>query len=1088
MKLTLILLIVNILQVTANTFAQNLTLKKSNANLTEVFKEIRKQSGYDFFYSDKLLKKSNPVSINVKDENLINILNEIFNKQPLKYSIKGTTIILKEKKNYNEVFIKNEQNYVLSGKVTDINGFPLIGVTVYAFKSKSKTKTDHEGVYQLPLTQATDSIRFSYLGYGSQTFVIRNQKILNVKLEQSENQMQQVVVTGIYSRPKESFTGSATTYTGKELKSIGTQNIIQSLKTLDPVFAVIENNQFGSDPNQLPNLEIRGKSSVVGLRDEFGTDPNQPLFILDGFETTLRTIVDLDMERVATVTILKDAASTAIYGSKAANGVVVIETKQPIPGQLRVSYNSNFNVSSPDFSSYNLMNAQEKLQFELLAGRYSYDFWDDAAIEKLELYNKRLAEVERGVDTYWLNEPIRTGINQRQSIYAEGGDANMRYGIGANYNGIQGVMKESKRNTISGNVDLMYRKNKFIFSNKLMVNHSNFSNPLVPFSSYSRANPYYKKQNEEGLIDKWLENSDIEQTENPLWNDHLNSRNVGKENGFNNNFSAEYALIPSLRFRARFGLTNTFDDSDNFISPENTVFDEIDPLLKGTLTYRTNNYLKYEGELSATYGALIKQNHRINAVFAGNLNSSSSKLYGFTAQGFSKGDYTTVAFAKGYQENGRPTYNENIFRSNSIYGNLGYAFMDRYLFDVNYRLNGSSVFGTNKRFTNTWSTGLAWNLHEESFIKNIKAIELLKLRASIGNPGNQNFDGFQTFTTYMFSNSSASYFGEAVSLAALGNPNLKWQVTLDKNIGLDLSLLNRRLNLNLDYFNKVTDPLLISIGVPSSIGVNSVLTNLGEQQSKGFNGMLVYSPILDLAKRKIWSLRANFRTESSKIDKIGNLLDKFNEGEQNLSLRRYYDGANPDALWTVKSAGIDPSTGKEIFIKKDGTYTFDYNYDDEIIVGINRPKIEGTIGSSFTYKGFSANIDFRYRYGGQAFNSALFNKVENLDLQDLRYNQDKRALYDRWQKPGDKSLYKGISLKDVTPMSSRFVQDNNSFSLESLRLGYEFDGDWIKRAHLRSLRLNAYMNEMFVISTIKTERGIDYPFARTVSFSASISF
>ncbi|MBL1409428.1 SusC/RagA family TonB-linked outer membrane protein [Sphingobacterium faecale] len=1090
MKLTVILLTFNILSVTANTFAQHLSIRKKNASLVEVFKEIRKQSGYDFLYSDKLIKHAVPVSVDLQNSPITNVLKEVFSEQPFHYTIQGTTIVVKAKfpSIVQTTVDNNIQQKTVTGLVTDLSGSPLVGATVTARKSRVQSITDRRGQFTIILHEESDSLRITSLGYKPKTIFTTGARALHIKLESTDTKVQDVIVTGVYSRSKESFTGSATTYTGQELKAVANTNIIQSLKTLDPVFAVLENNQFGSDPNRLPDLEIRGKSSVVGLKEEFGVDPNQPLFVLDGFETSLRTVMDLDMERVASITILKDAASTAIYGSKAANGVVVIETKQPLPGQLRISYNSNFNISVPDFSSYNLMNAAEKLQFERLAGRYDFDYWEASNIAKWQLYNQRLEDVNKGFDTYWLNEPIRTGINQRQTIYAEGGDAHMRYGIGANYNGITGVMKNSKRNTFSGNVDLLYRKDKFQFSNKLTINHTNSSDPSVPFSAYSRANPYYKKTNDEGFVEKWLYNSTLEQVENPLWNASLNSRNQMQGNSINNNFAAEYSPLQSLRVRARLGVTKSIDETDSFTSPENSSYDKTDPLLRGSLTYKNNSSFQYEGELTTTYGTVLRDKHRINAVAGGRLSSMSSLLNGYTAQGFSKGDYVTAAFAKRFPENGRPAYSESTSRSNSAYLNTGYSFEDRYLMDVTYRLSGSSVFGSNKRYSNTWSTGLAWNMHHETFMKAVPWINLLKIRGSIGNPGNQNFNAYQTYTTYMFANSTTPYFGEAVSLIGLGNPDLKWQTTLDKNVGIDATFLSRKLNFNLDYFQKVTDPLLINVGVPSSLGVNTVLTNLGEQQSRGFNGTVTYSPIYDPVNRKIWSFRYNFRTEHSKIDKIGNALDKFNETGRNKNLNRYYDGANPDALWTVVSEGIDPSSGMEIFVNKNGIYTLDYNFEDEVQVGIGRPKIEGTFGTSFTYKGFSANIDFRYRYGGQAFNNALFNKVENITLSALRYNQDRRALYDRWQKPGDIAPFKGISLTNSTPMSSRFVQDDNSISLESFRVGYEFTGDWMKRSRIRSLRVNAYMNELFVISSIKTERGIDYPFARTVAFSTSISF
>ena len=286
--------------------------------------------------------------------------------------------------------------------------------------------------------------------------------------------MEEVVVNGIFTRKKESFTGSTTTFTSKELKMVGNQSVLQSLKTLDPSFAIIENNEFGSDPNHLPNIEIRGKSSIVGLTDEYETDPNQPLFILDGFESDLETINDLSMDRVQSITVLKDAAATAIYGSKAANGVVVVETKLPAMGSLRVNYNGNLQLTFADLSDYNLMNSYEKLTFERLAGCYRL-IDDEGNIldeEQDQIYNDLMKEVARGVDTYWMNEPLRFATTHKHTLSIEGGDATFRYGAGLSYGKTEGVMKGSDREVMNGNIRLIYRKGKLSFTNNLNINYS----------------------------------------------------------------------------------------------------------------------------------------------------------------------------------------------------------------------------------------------------------------------------------------------------------------------------------------------------------------------------------------------------------------------------------------------------------------------------------------------------------------------------------------------------------------------------------------------------------------------------------------
>ena len=398
--------------------------------------------------------------------------------------------------------------------------------------------------------------------------------------------------------------------------------------------------------------------------------------------------------------------------------------------------------------------------------------------------------------------------------------------------------------------------------------------------------------------------------------------------------------------------------------------------------------------------------------------------------------------------------------------------------------------------------GLAWNLHNEPFLRDAKWMNLFKIRASIGNPGNQNFSSYQSITSYSFNTWMQSSFGTSVLIDAIGNPNLKWQKTLDKNIGVDIALLGNRLNFNMDYFVKDTDPLLVYITVPSSVGITSVGTNMGSQLTKGINGTVKYSPIYRPSERINWTLSVNFRWQKARYENIGNSLEKLNEAnreegdvsgdgsyrDKNTSLTRYYDGGDPNSLWAVRSLGIDPSTGREVFMKKDGTYTFEYDVKDEVIVGNSQPKLEGVLGSTLYYKGFSFSFYFRYKLGADVFNNAMYTKVENISESSLKYNQDKRALYDRWQKAGDRAQFKGISLTETTKISSRFVQREDVLSGESISAGYDFNPKGLAKFGVSAIRLQANMNDIFRVSSVKEERGIDYPFARTMSMSLSVTF
>ncbi len=978
----------------------------------------------------------------------------------------------------------------ITGQVLDADGEPLPGVTVLNPSTKKGTATDMNGMFAIP--GGAQTLTFTYIGKKPVTVKAVPGKPVKVTLADDAETMKEVVVTGIVTKDKNSFTGSASTFSGEELKMIGVQNPIASLAALDPAFNVLTNELAGSDPNHMPDINIRGKSSVIGDRDDLVNDPNQPLFIVDGFESNLETVYNLDLNRIESMTILKDAASTAIYGSKAANGVVVVETVKPKAGQLRFNYSGSATVSFPDLDSYNLMNASEKLEFERLAGRYKSSGGANGDILAADMYNQRLAEVASGVDTYWLSVPLRTGWNQKHNVYVDGGSNGFMFGIGANYNGITGVMKDSSRDSYGGSLDLTYRHDKLLFTNKFTAQYTSTTDPVVAFSEYASANPYYKKYDENGEVTRWLQNDEFAKAANPLYDASLNSRIKSSTLLLTNYFTAEYNPIKQFRVRAKFGLTHSNKDGENFTSPKATRYEGLDATLKGQFTSTNLKSTNYSGSITAIY-AEVFGDHRVNVAADFNMQENHSLNQGYSVTGFPEGNYTYPSFANGYPEGGKPTYYESTTRSTNLLGSVNYAYDNRYLLDANYAQSGSSVFGSSKKFKDTWSVGLGWNIMNESFFRNaFPSVSMLKLRASIGNPGNQGFDSARSLIIYQFLYNSFNYFGNSTVIQQFGNRNLKWQNTIDRNIGLDFN--TDRWRVEVDYYDKTTDPLLIGISVPPSTGITGNWnTNLGVQKSKGLLASAQYYIYRKLSERLTWSVRATLRHEDIKLDDLDGALEDLNRVGKNSTTKRYYDGADPDAIWAVRSAGIDPANGRELFIKKDGTYTYDFDVEDEVIVGNSRSKYEGAIGSSFNWRGLSVSFSFNYKWGGKSFNRDLFNKVENLSGSQINYNQDKRALYNRWQKPGDMAQFKDIANSLVTPtysaspISSRFVQRNNSITLQSLNVSYDFY-EIARQMRLESLRLSLYANDLFWITTIKQERGTAYPFTRSFTFALSFSF
>ena len=1096
----MLFLLMTFVSLTATALGQRTTIKLDNVDLQVAFNEIKQKMGYTFVYNDQVVKNVGKVSVNVTSSDIKYILAKCLEGTSLDFYIEDNIVVIKSKA---EQARETERKPVtVKGKVVDEKKQPLPGVTVLLKGTTLGVTTGGEGDFSIVITDTTKAeLVFSFIGMVSQTIPYKSipKGEWTIVLKDDVQEMDEVVVTGIYSRKKESFTGSSTTYTAKELKTIGNQNVLQSLKTMDPSFAIVENNQFGSDPNRLPDINVRGKTSVIGLTQEYEVDPNQPLFILDGFETTLKTISDLSMDRVQSITVLKDAAATAIYGSKAANGVVVVETKAPAPGTLRLTYNGNLNLSFADLSDYNLMNSKEKLEFERLAGYYG-DLDANGEIESeyyQRLYYQRLAEVKRGVDTYWMSEPLRFATSHSHNLFAEGGDDRMRYGLGFSYNKTQGVMKGSDRDVINGNVQLLYRYKSLSFKNYLNLDYSMSSREKVAFSKFSQANPYHRKKNEDGVVEQVLEiytDSDANsptylqelKNYNPLYDMTLGSSDETSSFGFTNNFEIDWQVFDGLRAKGRFSISKSTDRGEVFKSPNASDYAETASTERGSYRETRDENLSYDGDLNVTYAKLFNEVHMVNAVGGIRLASSKSQSSGYESIGFIDDRYSNPSFSSGYPTGGKPSYFTSEKRSASYYLNAGYAYDDRYLLDVNLRSDGSSVFGLSQQFTTTWAIGLAWNVHKEDFFQNQNWLNFLKLRFSIGNPGNQNFDAYISMNVYKYATGYPNPFGVSAIVSTWGNNDLDWQKTIDQNYGIDLAFLNNRLKVTVDYFYKNTDPLLVYVQTPTSTGTSTVPMNLGKQVSQGLTATLNY--MILQRENMSWNFNFNARHITYEYRNIGTALDKFNQENRSSNLVRYYDGGSPSDLWAVRSAGIDPASGREIFIKKDGTQTFEHDYADEVVVGNSDPKVEGVIGTSFYYKGFSASVNLRYRLGGQIFMSTLYDKVENISENALQYNQDKRALYDRWQKPGDVSKYKSISLTDATPMSSRFIADENTLSGESISFGYETQAKWLHRIGASSMTIRGYMNDIFRLSTVKNERGLDYPFARTVAFSLGLTF
>lgn len=1099
MKLSFILMLACTLHVCAAVNAQTVTLHGKNISLEKAFSDIRKQTGYNFFYTAEDLDRAGKVDADINNLQLKDALSLLLRDKALTFSIVDGVVIIKKKEAIKAPEVPLPPGDI-TGKVTNEKGEPIPGATVMVLGTKNGTLTNSSGVFTLRTGNQDVTLMVTAIGFKRQAIKVKNDNALQIVLEQEATKLDDVVIsTGLFNRRKESFTGAVATFSAEQLKTVSNQNVLKSLAILDPSFQIVENLNAGSNPNQMPDIQMRGQTGFPDLKGDYTTNPNLPLFILDGFQTTLEKVNDLNMNLVQSITLLKDASAKAIYGSKAGNGVVVIETKPPTAGKLRVSYNGSMDITAPDLSSYKLTNSMQKIEAEVLSGKYS-SINPATQAELLREYSTNLQAALEGVNTYWLSQPLRNGIGQRHAVTLDGGDDALRYSVNLNYNNLAGVMKGSDRNTISGVINLIYRKKNFQFRNSLTIDRNRSDNS--PYGSYTQTamlNPYWRMTDDNGNFIKTFNNG---AAGNPLYNGTLNSKDFTTYTNIIENFYTDWDVARNFRLTARVGIQAQKNDLEQFTPANHSSYANVLPgteayLDRGEYTIRNGKMNSLNADLLANYSFRLNKHHFfLNGAYS--VTQDVTTANGMTMVGFPNDKINDISFGYRFKPGTKALGTENTSRSLALTSALNYSYDDRLLLDLSYRGNASSQFGADSRWGLFWSAGAGWNVHREKFMKHIGFINLLKLRGSIGTTGTQNFNSYQSLATYNYI-TDRTYNGDmGLDLAALPNPHLQWQQVQDNNIGADITLFDR-LSLRFDYYIRDTKNLLSDMIVAPSAGFDTYKENIGESRNKGFQLGASFRVYTRSESRTSVNVFANVARNSNRIRKVSNSLVQLNEeadedkgevttgnGESRRPATRFEPGQSMTAIWVVPSLGIDPTNGKEIFMKKDGSLTYVWSAADYVVGGDSNPEYQGSFGVNVQHSGLSANFAFTFRSGGQQYNTTLVNRVENADF---NYNVDIRALEQRWRQPSDRTLFKDIADKTDTRPSSRFVQDLHELLFSSVSLGYDFSrANWLRNANINRVYLALNLNDLARISSVKTERGLDYPFARTISTSLQITF
>ena len=998
--------------------------------------------------------------------------------------------------------------------------------SVYISVGIKKGYTNDKGIVVFDSIPAETMVVASKTGYLAQSKKVK----ADMQLRLGKREMQSAgnnYANGLYERPLEHFPGSAMIVTGNELRKINSLNFTEALKYYDPSFIVSRDNKYGDDPNVAPSVKIRGaynfptsatiarQSATTGTGVQINpskadyianniANADQPVILLNGVQVALQTVMDMDINRIEKIAILKDAAATSVYGVRGGNGIILIQTKLPQKGILDISYSGQMQLATPDLSSYNLLNAAEKLQLEQVAAFYAGN---------PSLYQSRLSRVTDGLDTDWLTIPTRNALGQKHYLSLEGGDDDINYGLDFSFNDIQGVMKGSNRKNTNFGGYISTRVKNIIISNHLTYQKTDASNsPYGSFSDFARQNPYWNPYdpvtgNLNRLMEEYTNMGNTTRFYNPAYNGTISTTDERTYSRLSNLTNIGWIIGRGFRLNGRFGISKQTDEQNTFLPPSHTVFANYTPgefFKRGKYDQSTSEFLSMEGTINVNYNKKTGL-HQFYASTGITALQTKSEAVGIQLIGFTTDKLSDLGFGNAYS-NLRPATGKIETRLLSGYGNVAYSYDNRYQLEITANADGSSQFGENNRVATYWVAGASWNLHQEKFFHANKIFNQLRVRATIGTAGNQYFQSYLGKTSYNYyndrqyiqggSSSGTRGIGLGAFLTGFANKDIEAPKTQKLNVGMDAVFLQNRLFIRADVYRNKTTGLVLPVVSPSSTGFSSFsyYDNIGAIENRGFEFDLNYSIIRNVKKGIYWSVRLNGIHNKDQILVTSEYIDVYNTAndattiDQAIPQARYKEGQSLTGIWAVRSSGIDPATGQERFLKADGTETFTWDAADKIFAGDLSPKWIGSFGTSVSVKNISAGIYFNYQGGAKFYNQTL----ADMENADLAYNADSRAVDRRWKQPGDHALYKQLSLNGLvtspTYATTRFVESNDFINCSAISVDYSVPHKIIQKIRAKTLKLGLMANNVFRTGSKNAERGIYYPFQRMYSFSVTAGF
>lgn len=1076
MRLTIFLFLTGMVSVLAGTvYSQTTALQfdLKNVSLEKALLEIEKQTNYYFLYNNQLIDVDKRVNMKAENEPVEVVLDRVLEGLDIGYEIKSRQIVLSAKQG-----VAQQESIKVSGKVTDQNGLSLPGVSISIEGTGRGVISNQDGAYQIEV-QAQETLVFSFIGFRTQNVKVAGRTLINVVLEEKLESIDEVMVVAYGVSTREASTGSVGMVSNDDLQ----KNVVTSPeKALQGRIAGVQINNYSGQPGGGTDIYIRGISSL--------NSGNAPLYVVDGvpvisgyygYSTVNSNIMSsLDASDIESMTVLKDAAAASVYGSRAANGVVLITTKSGKAGKTKIELNSKYGLSTLAKSGdYRYMTPEELLGYHRQAV-VNAGFDPDNSQNPQYYYPMSLLDQPQ---TDWFKEVFRTGNIRNIDLSASGGTDKTLFYLSGSYYGEEGIMigSDMERFNLTSNIDHKVN-DRISLGIKTKASYSKVSD--LPQQLYW-SSPIYAAQNLLPWESPYNEDGTINWDLPSNWN--YNPIGIAQENDqwdrfyrLMNSVYLEWELAKGLKFRTNNSVDYVDNEGRNYKSPDMPDGEDVDGEVWAGLTkninLQTSNTLEYTTQFNDSHNLRVLAGHEIQY--------NKYSQYDLNTQGVG----TLIPYISNSTKDKKDidySITENALVS--LFGIVNYNYKDRYLFTASIRGDGSSRFSPDYRWGLFYSGGASWNLHNESFLKNNSDVNLLKIRASYGTNGNYNIGNYRFFGTYV----TSEYNNNSSSLPnRLQNDNLTWEKNKELNIGID-AVLFKRLTANLEVYNRITSDMLLSVQLPTTTGFSSQLRNTGKLRNRGIEFSLNY----DVVKNSQIKFNVGFNVAHNETK----LLDLGGEDEILDGWNRIHRLNESFSQWYVFDwAGVNPLTGMGMWYNSDGELTEKYSNARRVAKGQIEPKYVGGFTFDLSWKGFTLSSLFEFKTGHSVY--IMESTYTKSDGWYIGHNQVASQL-DYWKEPGDmvaipKPIANNSSNSNAWKIG-RWIEKGDYLRFKNINLTYNIPARILKPLKLNSCAVYVEGSNLYAwhdVSYWDPERSYNgdtystYPMSRQVIFGIKLGF